>query len=552
MWVTQNVPKIARVTPAGQITEFTLPLDDKNFKEKLLAQPGIAVGRDGNLWFTEPRGRIGKITPTGDIREFNLPTADAEPGPIVAGPDGNLWFTETGVKGKIGRISLSGEITEFNLMRVSQPQNLTVGPDGAIWFTELGLAGDRNISGSGRIGRIDPKAPDEFPWYLPLPKDSDPGGLVTGGDRNLWLTDRKKHQIVTLPAAGPTRLHAAEPAMAKSLLAVIDAFDLEFKPADEQLVAVQDGTDLERIKASYARQADILRTFITTFSALTFPPAAGEDVRTVIRATSDLQAVTDKASQVTAREELRLGFNRIGLLLARVDAFDSWYVALNLLGTRLGLDRTRNGPVAAGKGSPQTSRTSPTTRPAPATIPVGQPLTSGEKFPPVILNRLGRSLPEQWPEACTMLTDPEINAITPGVTVTRTGRSGPWSAGQIPKNTFCTYELNQPSDPSPVPGQIRVSITNIATPTSDAFTFAADKATAAADARLRPEDYKDYGKTLGADDAFWRPGLGIDCTKGTYRFSVSGSSYRLGSDASTEWRDKVLTQVVTTLSAKMT
>lgn len=549
MWVTQQVPKIARVTPAGQITEFSIPVDGKNFQAGSLAKASIAVGRDGNLWFSEPRGRIGRITPAGDVKEFTLPTPDAEPGGIIAGPDGNLWFAMVGVKGKIGRITPSGTITEFELMRVSQPQHLTVGPDGAIWFTELGLAGSRDISGAGRIGRIDPKAPDEFPWYLPLPNGLDPTGLVTGGDGNLWFTERKKHQIVTLPAAPPLPIRSVEPEVGQSFLAAFEAFNSEFGPADDQLVAARAGTDLERMKASYARQGEILRSFATTFSAIQFLPAVGDQVRAVNEATSAVLEVTDEASNVTTEAELRLSDDRIGLTLARADAFDSWFVALNGLGTQLGLGRTRSGPVAARKGPPQptTSRTVTPTLPVPPTIPSGRAVISGEKFPPVTLDAKGKSDRQQWPEACTMLTDVEINAITPGLTVTRTVQSRPWAAGQTPKNTLCTYELRRPSNPSGF-DSITVNLIDIATPTSGPGSYQEAKATAAAGGRLRPDNYKDYGTTLGADEAFW-DGNRIGCLKGSFRFSVSGFTSRRS--ASGEWRDKVLAEAVRTISAKM-
>lgn len=549
MWVTQQVPKIARVTPTGQITEFPIPLDGKNFQSQWDGKASIAVGRDGNLWFTEARGRIGRITPAGDVKEFTLPTPDAEPGGIIAGPDGNLWFAIVGVKGKIGQITPSGKITEFDLMRLSQPQHLAVGPDGAIWFTELGMTGSMTISGAGRLGRIDPKAPDEFPWYLPLPNDLDPTGLVTGGDGNLWFTERKKHQIVTLPAVPPLRIRSVGPEVGQRFLAAFEAFNSEFTPADEQLVAARAGTDLERMKASYARQGEILRSFATTLSGLEFPPAVGDQVRAVNDATSAVLAVTDEASNVSTEAELRLGDDRIGLTLARADAFDSWFVALNGLGTQLGLGRTRSGPVAAGKGPPQptTSRTVPPTLPVPPTIPAGRAAISGEKFPPVTLDAKGKSDRQQWPEACTMLTDVEIDAITPGLTVTRTVLSGSWTIGQTPKNAYCTYELRGPSIPSGF-DWISVNLIDIATPTSGPGSFQEAKVMAAAGGRLRPENYKDYGTTLGADEAFW-DGHKIECLKGPFRFSVSGSTSRRSVGG--EWRDKVLTEVVRTLSAKM-
>ena len=65
----------------------------------------ITVGPDGNLWFVESNGnRVDRITPAGVITQFTMPTINARLSHIVAGPDGNLWFTEAGGN-KIGRIT---------------------------------------------------------------------------------------------------------------------------------------------------------------------------------------------------------------------------------------------------------------------------------------------------------------------------------------------------------------------------------------------------------------------------------------------------------------
>ena len=48
---------------------------------------GITAGRDGNLWFTEEAaGKIGRITPSGQISEFSVPTPESQPDGITATP----------------------------------------------------------------------------------------------------------------------------------------------------------------------------------------------------------------------------------------------------------------------------------------------------------------------------------------------------------------------------------------------------------------------------------------------------------------------------------
>jgi virginiamycin B lyase len=114
----------------------------------------ITTGGDGNLWFTEIApsgfGQIGKITPAGQIQEFSLAGEHViSLGGITAGPDGNVWFTAEFAGGGIGsgfdvgKITSSGQVTVFPVAE----QNLRsiTKADGALWFTEFGSAGGGGI-----------------------------------------------------------------------------------------------------------------------------------------------------------------------------------------------------------------------------------------------------------------------------------------------------------------------------------------------------------------------------------------------------------------------
>src|SRR5947209_7554366 len=140
-------PLDERILPS--VTEFSLPAPNHG-------PAGITRGPDGNMWFTEVDAvngnRIGRITPSGQITEFSAGiTPGSQPFDIAVGPDGNLWFTETA--DRIGRITPTGKITEFSagITAGSQPSGIVAGPDGNMWFTEpLGP------SGFGAIARITP------------------------------------------------------------------------------------------------------------------------------------------------------------------------------------------------------------------------------------------------------------------------------------------------------------------------------------------------------------------------------------------------------------
>jgi streptogramin lyase len=180
LWVTlQKDPGgIARITPAGTVTVFQAGLTPNS------RPTGITAGPDDALWFTALAnpGRIGRITTSGAITEFPVGLLnDKDPTDITAGPDGNLWFTYQKNPGGIGRITPAGVVTNFQagLTANSEPTQITAGPDGALWFTER--------ANPGRIGRITTTgAITEFPTGLL--DNMDPTGITAGDDGNLWFT----------------------------------------------------------------------------------------------------------------------------------------------------------------------------------------------------------------------------------------------------------------------------------------------------------------------------------------------------------------------------
>jgi len=110
IWFTDTEHSLlGKVTIDGRPRVFTQGLTRWNSGPQL-----IAVGPDGNLWFTERRDRIGRITPSGQITEFSVGIPQrASLGGISAGPDGAMWFTlYHGMV--VGRISMSGRITLYH------------------------------------------------------------------------------------------------------------------------------------------------------------------------------------------------------------------------------------------------------------------------------------------------------------------------------------------------------------------------------------------------------------------------------------------------------
>jgi streptogramin lyase len=194
VWYTElGGTKVARISPDGQVTEFSLP----NNSGKAFGLPGlggITAGPDGDLWFTAAaqspnEALIEKITPTGTVTQFIIPTANATPMQITVGPDGNLWFTEPD-SNKIGRITVTGSIVEYQVPPpgTTSPTSglgaITAGPDGNLWFVE---------STSNEIGRI---TPEGIITQFTIPTaNSDPTGISSGPDGNVWFTEQRGNKI---------------------------------------------------------------------------------------------------------------------------------------------------------------------------------------------------------------------------------------------------------------------------------------------------------------------------------------------------------------------
>ena len=250
MWFTENPGgAVARITPAGTITEFAIPTT-LPFPANPQPQMIIAAS-DGNLWFTmfsttPPPGASGiaKVTTTGTFSFFptlfappppdnplglvdrgdgniwyvangssrvgfqgittgvagetSIPTANSGPFGIATAPDGNLYYTESAVD-KIGRITnLFTAQSEINLTTGTVPEQIVRGPDGNLWFTE---------NGTNKIGRLSPNSfsppsggiTGEFPTLTP---NSQPVGITVGQDGALWFTESGLDKIGRITTGG--------------------------------------------------------------------------------------------------------------------------------------------------------------------------------------------------------------------------------------------------------------------------------------------------------------------------------------------------------------
>lgn len=224
VWFPEAAPanKIGRITPAGVLTEFSMPISGGLLRQMvrgagntmwftlartasggyigsittegaiaLYSLPtrsprGIAWGPDGNVWYLDDANYVGRMTPDGSsVNLFAIPTADSSPRGIAAGPDGNLWFTEFNAK-QIGRVTPNGEIAEFPTPGSGFGVPVTF--QDHLWTSDAENAFSvTNLSGKSRTVAL----------------TDIPGGMMPDGNGGgLWATLQTLNQIVLINDAG--------------------------------------------------------------------------------------------------------------------------------------------------------------------------------------------------------------------------------------------------------------------------------------------------------------------------------------------------------------
>ncbi len=148
IYATASYTTAVSTPPPNDSAVFVISTTSDTILKKVLlphgsTPTGIVTGADHNLWITEPGiNKIARMTPLGVVTQFSLPTANASPSRITYGFDNALWFTETKAN-KIGRITTSGSIREFVIPTAhSGPTGILdcstkwCPPHGGVWFAE--------------------------------------------------------------------------------------------------------------------------------------------------------------------------------------------------------------------------------------------------------------------------------------------------------------------------------------------------------------------------------------------------------------------------------
>jgi streptogramin lyase len=156
---------------------------------------GMAVGPDGNVWISK-LSAIARVSPAGQVAEFSI-AADVVPTSITAGPDAHLWFVDTigsfvERRQGLSRISTDGAVEQVllepNRQGVSAPASIVAGLDGSLWYADNGYSEVVRVT-------LDPLAKTVFPFV-------GPSELAAGPDGNIWITAYGRRVIARLTPTG--------------------------------------------------------------------------------------------------------------------------------------------------------------------------------------------------------------------------------------------------------------------------------------------------------------------------------------------------------------
>jgi streptogramin lyase len=193
---TSAPAKIARITPAGDITEFAPDVADGcNF----CIITDIAQGPGGILYITSNDPTLMRFNVTTQSFEtpVQMPNTSALGGNLAVSAT-DVWITDFN-NDAVWRYQISsGQFTPFSVV---DPADVAVDAAGNAWFTQ---PGDVNAPGTSNIGRID--ATTGAVTLTPTTDGSStvaPRGITVAADGQVWFTARfTPHAVGRLNPAG--------------------------------------------------------------------------------------------------------------------------------------------------------------------------------------------------------------------------------------------------------------------------------------------------------------------------------------------------------------
>ena len=164
---TNAPPAIARITPAGAITEFRPPCDGCIVTD-------IAQGPGGVLYYSSNDPALGRITTAGTfLPAIPTPNSNALAGELaVHGTD--VWMTDFNNDSLWRYDTVTGQFTQYP---VPEPADVVIDAAGFAWFS---------APLENAIGRLDPATGT----FTLTPTSLIPRSLAIATDGRIWFTAR--------------------------------------------------------------------------------------------------------------------------------------------------------------------------------------------------------------------------------------------------------------------------------------------------------------------------------------------------------------------------
>lgn len=178
---TGNSPgAFAYVSGTGAVTSYPAP-NTSNIQPRFSAK-----AQDGNVWYALDKGNsIARVTPSGQVTEFSVPPTSqgqSRPNDIVVGTDGALWFTEV-TGSAIARMTTDGTVANvYPLSTEAAPRFLAQGTDGNFWIAENGSQAFGDAFTPSQIVVLSPDGAILHTYAMPSPNSmADEIRPATGG-----------------------------------------------------------------------------------------------------------------------------------------------------------------------------------------------------------------------------------------------------------------------------------------------------------------------------------------------------------------------------------
>jgi virginiamycin B lyase len=222
---TNAPPKIARITPAGDVTEIPVDcngciltdiiqgpnnilyftsndpfLGRYDWQTSAFLAPiqipnsgavagDLAVHGD-EIWFTDfNNDSLWRYDITAEqFTQFSVP----EPSDAVVDAAGDVWFTAP-LDGSVDRLHpATGAVVTFPIPDGLIPRQITIATDGQIWFTSRFVPQG--------VGRLNPAT--GVVTTFPTPSNPGPEGIAASPDGTVWFTQTTKGNIARIDNAG--------------------------------------------------------------------------------------------------------------------------------------------------------------------------------------------------------------------------------------------------------------------------------------------------------------------------------------------------------------